>query len=1127
MRFRPIGEDQLKQATAAGMPGKGEQWRETLARPSLILGYSLAVALAVLAQIARIPLHPPTVIPFITYVPFIIFAAWSCGTGPGLLTAGLCTLECAYFAVEPIGSLRVANWQDWIGMAILPLTGVVSCLLFDSLRKARRSDALSQAQADTLSKRLGAIVDSSEDAIIGKDLGGVITSWNRSAERMFGYSAAEAIGQHITFFMDPRTANEELEVLSKLWAGETVDHYETRRRRKDGTSIFVSVTASPVRDASGKIVGASKIARDITERKKNEEIRERQAKELAIQAALLRNIVEHSPTGIAVLGGPEFTFELINPAYEAFQPEVAMKGMTVAEAWPEAAPVVLPLLSGVRKTQKPYHATAMPILRRSGLDAPVEERFFTFSYVPLPGLDGDSSCKILVVALDVTDMKRTELSLRESEERVRRKLDSVLSPEGDIASLELTDILDLQAVRTLLEDFYQLAHIPVSVMDLKGKVLVGAGPQTICTEFHWNHSESATRCLVNETEFAARVSADESRPYKCENNLWDIFASITVGDRHVGNLFSGPFFFDDEQVDLQLFRNQAKQYGFPMPEYLAAVDKVPRFSREAIKTAMDFFSKLANLVSRMGYSNIKLARSLAQSEILTKSLDESETKFRTLANAIPNLCWMANRDGWIFWYNERWYEYTGTTPQQMEGWGWQSVHDPEVLPKVVERWKVSIAEGQLFEMVFPLRGADGVFRPFLTRVIPIKNAEGNVLRWFGTNTDVTELRDAQEALRRAAEFNEAALKSIGEGLVTIDSDGCVTLMNPAAEELFGWTLSELRGKKLHDAIHHHRPDGRPFPSSECAGFQALKHGRALKNREDVFIRKDGTFFDAAYSNASLRDAADQITGLVYVFSDITERKRAHEQLQRFNSELEGRVRDRTAQLEASNRELEAFTYSVSHDLRAPLRGIDGWSLALIEDYGGKLDEQARGYLGRVRGETQRMGRLIDDLLRLSRVIRYEIKPTRVDLSAMANLIASRIGAENPERKTEFRIEPGLTAEGDPRLLDIALTNLLDNAAKFSSKRKDAKVEFGAANGSDPRDKRSKFFVRDNGAGFDMAYAGHLFGAFQRLHSVSEFPGSGIGLATVQRVILRHGGTIRAESKPNEGATFYFTIGGAN
>lgn len=234
------------------------------------------------------------------------------------------------------------------------------------------------------------------------------------------------------------------------------------------------------------------------------------------------------------------------------------------------------------------------------------------------------------------------------------------------------------------------------------------------------------------------------------------------------------------------------------------------------------------------------------------------------------------------------------------------------------------------------------------------------------------------------------------------------------------------------------------------------------------------------------------------------------------------------QLEAANQELESFSYSVSHDLRAPLRGIDGWSLALIEDYSAQLDATALQYLSRVRLETQRMGRLIDDLLELSRTGRANMTISEVDLSALAELIAARLVQASPQRRMQFLIRPGLRADGDQRLLEIVLTNLLDNACKFSGTRPEAVIEFAQGEVLAPGSQtaESAFFVRDNGVGFDLAHAEHLFGAFQRMHKQSEFPGTGVGLATVERIVHRHGGRVWAESAPDRGACFYFTVPGS-
>lgn len=251
-------------------------------------------------------------------------------------------------------------------------------------------------------------------------------------------------------------------------------------------------------------------------------------------------------------------------------------------------------------------------------------------------------------------------------------------------------------------------------------------------------------------------------------------------------------------------------------------------------------------------------------------------------------------------------------------------------------------------------------------------------------------------------------------------------------------------------------------------------------------------------------------------------ERSDNELRRQAGELrEGRERlaERSAQLEAANKELEAFAYSVSHDLRAPLRAIDGFSQVLLEDCGERLDGTGRDALGRVRVATARMAQLIDDLLRLSRVSRAELRQEDIDLSEMARGVVSELSLSELGRHVEVHVAEGVTAEGDPELVRLVLENLLGNAFKFTSKRAGARVDFGV----ERLDGVPVYFVRDNGVGFDMAYVDKLFGAFQRLHAGAEFPGTGIGLATVQRVVHRHGGRIWAQAAQGEGATFRFTL----
>ena len=269
----------------------------------------------------------------------------------------------------------------------------------------------------------------------------------------------------------------------------------------------------------------------------------------------------------------------------------------------------------------------------------------------------------------------------------------------------------------------------------------------------------------------------------------------------------------------------------------------------------------------------------------------------------------------------------------------------------------------------------------------------------------------------------------------------------------------------------------------------------------------------------LADESGKTRRMFGVHLDITHRREAEDAVRRLNAELEQRVSERTAQLETANRELEAFSYSVSHDLRSPLRAIDGFAKALLEDYGALLPDAGQHYLDRLRTGAKHMGDLIDDLLALARVSRSEMREQDVDLSALASQIAADLRQRTPQRDVQVVIAPRLVVRGDPVLLRLALENLFGNAWKYTSKRARARIAFGARVAAGER----VFFVRDNGAGFDSAYADKLFSPFQRLHGTGEFEGTGVGLATVQRIIQRHGGRVWAEGTVGHGATFYFTL----
>jgi len=402
--------------------------------------------------------------------------------------------------------------------------------------------------------------------------------------------------------------------------------------------------------------------------------------------------------------------------------------------------------------------------------------------------------------------------------------------------------------------------------------------------------------------------------------------------------------------------------------------------------------------------------------------------------------------------------------------------------------------------------------------------EGVLVSWIAEAMRVAERRASTssqqvhsqtETLRQSEENFRLLVESVQDyGIFMLDTQGHISSWNAGAQRIKGYSAGEIIGQHL-SRFYTAEDVARRHPQHELE--IATAEGRY--EEEGWRVRKDGSHFWANVVITALRDETGQLRGFAKVTRDITERKEAEENIHRLNVELERKVIERTAELEAANRELEAFSYSVSHDLRAPLRSIDGFSQALLEDYADQMDDQGRSDLQRVRAATQRMAQLIDDLLNLSRITRSEMRRQTVDLSALARSTAAQLQGAQPERQVEFHIADGVVAHGDERLLQIVLENLLGNAWKFTGKQPHATIEFNVMT----HDGKPAYFVRDDGAGFDMAYAGKLFGAFQRLHGATEFEGTGIGLATVQRIVRRHGGRIWAESQVGRGATFYFTL----
>jgi len=490
-----------------------------------------------------------------------------------------------------------------------------------------------------------------------------------------------------------------------------------------------------------------------------------------------------------------------------------------------------------------------------------------------------------------------------------------------------------------------------------------------------------------------------------------------------------------------------------------------------------------------------------------------------------------NLNGIVTSWNRSAERLFGYSADEMIGWPVTRLIPPERQHEE-QRILEQVARGVPIEPYETIRRRkDGTeFHVSLT-VSPVFDSQGRVMGASKIARDITKkvrqeqaLIESREKLRHALEYQDAVVSNLAEGLYTVNSQGLVISMNRTAEQLFGWTSEELAGRKMHDMTHYKHRDGTPFPAEECAGLQVLRNGVSLTNYEDVFIRKDGSFFDVVYSSAPIR-SDNKIVGLVVVFRDVSQQKQVEEALRDRDRALtiaNDELTQQAAALADANNELQSFSYSVSHDLRAPLRTIDAYIRIVEEDHAPHLNAEAQRCLGIVKKAAVQAGDLIDDLLEFSRLGRIGMDIRPVKMVELARESAKDLQFTQEDRMIDLTIGDLPSCQGDWRLLKLVWANLLSNAFKFTRYRAAAQIEVGWL----PDDRQadaSVYYVKDNGVGFDMKYVHKLFGVFQRLHLKDEFDGTGVGLAMVQRIVHRHGGRVWAEGKLDGGATFFFSL----
>jgi PAS domain S-box-containing protein len=504
---------------------------------------------------------------------------------------------------------------------------------------------------------------------------------------------------------------------------------------------------------------------------------------------------------------------------------------------------------------------------------------------------------------------------------------------------------------------------------------------------------------------------------------------------------------------------------------------------------------------------------LVQKKYDVKEIRNSEQRYRTLFMEDINPSFIASPDGSIKECNQAFMKLFGFkskkaalesnfndrfTNYMHQVFFWESLQQKEHINN--HEMPASTVNG---DNVYTILKATGSYdqNSHLTEIV-------------GYIQDITDRKEAEVALRKSEERYRSLIETTNDWVWEVDENFHFTYSSLKIQTILGYELNNVLGSSILDLIPSQRREDMEKELTDLAVRQ-----EAFVGVEQYFEDSEGNTAIFETSGVPLFTNNGIFKGYRGISKDITERKKTERQIARMNDELENKVIERTKMLRIANKELEAFSYSVSHDLRAPLRSIDGFSQALIEDYGDTLDTTATNYLSRVRSAAQRMSTLIDDMIKLAKVSRTELSKKRINLSDIAISISKSLEEMDPNRDAEFIIQPHLHVMGDENLMKVVLQNLLENAWKFTSKERTTRIEVG----SKTVDHQIVYFVRDNGAGFDMNYAKKIFTPFQRLHKETDFPGTGIGLSTVQRIIHRHLGKIWAEGEPGEGAVFSFTM----
>ncbi len=1002
-------------------------------------------------------------------------------------------------------------------------------------------------------ERFRAIIENAWDAVTILDEGYNVVYESPSISRITGYTPEEWMGMQVDqMAINPQDLARLVEQLDTLKSqpGSTRDSVISYRH-KDGSWRWVEATGRNLLN-DPKVKGLVINFHDITDRKSTEEhLRQDEARYRGLYNAVTGGIVvwdkdwrivEANPAACEILGMELDKIKgrrLSDPVWEATRedgspfpglPNEEYQSMAISRIGEVARGFVMSVFNPAAEQRRWLLINSEPIRdsttgeiervvstflditeRRNALEELRRQRDIIEAASQVTGVQIaalDSNYRYLYFNRNYQEkMQRiTGKEIRIGDSRVELFADM---PEQQKAAIEpWSRTLQGELIEPSIESklggvpgrVYRVFQAPIR--DSEGKVVAGGEVAFDITE------------LVQTQEALQRSEADLKRAQEMAHvgswNLDLINNTLTWSDEVYRIFGAEPHEFD--VITYELFLD------FVHPDDRAAVDEVYFGSVLSGSDGYEIEHRVLRRGGEIRFVHEKcrhtrnssgwVVRSSGMVQDITErrwaeaALRESEERHRLVFEAAMDGFWVADLAGRLLRVNDSYCRMSGYARDELLGMHLSDLEATEKRDDVAKHIEKIRRMGQdRFETRH--RRRDG---KIIDVEVCVKYLDVGGGQLIGAARDIGEKKRAEQQL----EAQSNMLSHLFDAVVAADNAGRVTYWNEAAEGLYGISAEEAIGRKLEDLYQEVWPD----PEEERMAARDLD-AKGHSTTDQFHLKKDGRRIHVRVAKSVLRDSRGRSIGFVSVIRDRTILWETEQKIMKLNEKL----KERAADLEVSNKELEAFAYSVSHDLRTPLRAIDGFSLALLEDYAGRVDEKGQNYLLRVRAATQRMGQLIDDLLELSRVGRTEVSPKTVNLSNVVQQVARDLQDAEPKRHAEFVISPDVLVHGDPRLLRLVIQNLVGNAWKFSRERQVTRIEFG----EETQDGTTIYYVKDNGIGFDMAYADKLFMPFQRLHSQREYPGTGIGLTTAKRIISRHRGRIWAEGKVDSGATFYFTL----